>query len=254
MRFFELLLLRLVMWVGIPLFLLVLAVGPARVRRALQQARKWLLERRLDPQEVLTRVVRQHEEHVASVRQALARAEATEADIVQNLRKSEENITALEKEALERAKQGDDLGARAALYKVNLERQAVESFQTHRARQQQHIGDARRRLYQIELQLRQYEVGRSILLSQLAEARTVEQQYAIASHFDPYNAVANWQKAEGVVQEKALSARAVEQVYADTLDLPAAAPAAVDPVALDAQLAELMARVATSAGAANRYE
>src|SRR5205823_5535512 len=170
----------------------------------------------------------------------------TEAEIVENLRTSEANIAALEKEAVERARHGDDLGARAALYKLNLERQAVESFRAHRARQQQHIADARRRLYQIELQLRQYEVGRSILLRQLAEARTVEQQYAIASHFGPYNAVANWQKAEGAVQEKALNARAVEQVYADTLDLPAAAPAAVDPLALDAQLAELKARVAAN--------
>src|SRR5207248_8327658 len=130
-----LLLLRLVMWVGIPLFLLVLAIGPGRVRRALAQARKWLLERRLDPQEVLTRVVQQHEQHVASVREALARAEATEAEIVENLRTSEANIAALEKEAVERARHGDDLGARAALYKLNLERQAVESCRAHRARQ-----------------------------------------------------------------------------------------------------------------------
>jgi phage shock protein A len=245
MRFLELVLFRLVLWVGIPLFLLVIAVGPGRIRRWWQQARKWLLEHRLDPQEVLTRVVRQHEEHIASVREALARAEATEADITANIHKSEKNVTALEAEARQRVEQGDELGARAALFKLNLERQAADSFRAHRQRQQQHIADARRRLYQLELQLRQYEVGRSILLSQLAEARTVEQQFAIASHFDPYNAVANWQKAEGLVQEKALTARAVEQVYADTLELPAAVPATVDPVALDAELAELKHRVAS---------
>jgi phage shock protein A len=244
MRFLELVLFRLVLWVGIPLLLLVIAVGPGRIRQAWQRARKWLLERRLDPQEVLTRVVHQHEEHIASLREALARAEATEADIGANIHKSEANVAALEKEARQRVEQADDLGARAALFKLTLERQAVESFRAHRERQRRHIADARRRLYQLELQLRQYEVGRSVLLSQLAEARTVEQQYAIASHFDPYNAVANWQKAEGVVQEKALTARAVEQVYADTLDLPAAAPAAVDPAALDAELAALKARIA----------
>ena len=88
--------------------------------------------------------------------------------------------------------------------------------------------------------MRQYEVGRSILLSQLAEAQTVEQQYAIASNFDPFSAVANWQQAEGMVQEKALSARAVEQVYTDTAEMPLAGqPAQVDPAALDAQLAAL---------------
>lgn len=244
MRFFELLLLRLVLWVGVPLFLLTLAVGPGRIVRAWHRARKWLLERRLDPEEVLTRVVKQHEEHIASLRRALSQAETAEGDIVQNIRKSEENILALEREAAQRVKHADDLGARAALYKLNLERQAVDNFRTQRERQQRHITDARRRLYQLELQLRQYEVGRSILLSQLAEARTVEQQYAIASHFDPFSAVANWQKAEGVVQEKALTARAVEQVYVDTLDLPAnVTPVAAEPAALDAQLAELKARL-----------
>ena len=39
--------------------------------------------------------------------------------------------------------------------------------------------------------LRQYDVGRSILLTQLAQAEKFEQQYAIAGHFDPFNAVAN---------------------------------------------------------------
>jgi hypothetical protein len=120
-----------------------------------------------------------------------------------------------------------------------MEKQAIDSFQRHRDRQQRHIEDARRRLYQIELQLRQYEVGRSILLSQLAEARTVEQQLAIASHFDPFSAVANWQKAQGIVQEKSLNARAVEQVYADTPEVTAGVAAAVDPVELEQQLTEL---------------
>ena len=90
-------------------------------------------------------------------------------------------------------------------------------------------------------------MGRSILLSQLAQAEKVEEQYAIARRFDPFNAVANWQKAEGLVQEKALNARAIERVYADTSELAAPGPpSAVDPVVLEAQLAELRAQLVQS--------
>jgi phage shock protein A len=136
------------------------------------------------------------------------------------------------------------LGARAALYKLTLERLAVSSFQEQLKRQKEHIGEARRRLYLLELQLRQYEVGRSILLSQLAEAKTVEQQYAIANNFDPFSAVAHWQQAEGMVQQKALSARAAELVYSDVAEMPLAGqPAQVDPHALDDQLATLKAQL-----------
>lgn len=240
MRFLELILLRLVLWVGLPVLLLVLMVGPARVRSAWRRTWKWLWERRLDPQEVLTRVVQQQEAHVLALKKAMEQAEQTEKEIGYNLRKSEEQQAVCEREAQRLAENGDDLGARAALYKVNLEKQATESFREQRERQQRHITEARRRLYQVELQLRQYEVGRSILLSQLAEARTVEQQLGIIHHFDPFQAIANWQKAEGIVQEKALTARAVEQVYADTLDVPAVNHAAnVDQADLDTQLAEL---------------
>src|SRR5438105_7380321 len=135
MRFIELMMLRGVLWVGIPLLLFVLAVGPRRVRGALLRVRKWLFERPLDPQEVLTRVVRQHEEHVAALREALKQAEATEQEIAQNIRLSEDSITVQEREARERLRQGDELGARAALFKLNLESQAIETFQHHRERQ-----------------------------------------------------------------------------------------------------------------------
>lgn len=248
MHLIELLLFRLVMWGGIPLLLIVLAVGPRRLVGAYRHVCKWLLEKRLDPQDVLTRVVRQHEEHVLQIRRALHHAEKIETEIAENLRKSQENIGTLESESAACVGRGDELGARAALFKLNLERHAAESFAMHLRRQQQHIDDLRRRLYQTELQLRQYEVGRSILLSQLAEAQTVEQQFAIASHFDPFSAVANWEKAEGIVQEKALTARAVEQVYADTNDTPMPCPMpTVNPAALDEQLAELKARLAAGA-------
>ena len=92
----------------------------------------------------------------------------------------------------------------------------------------------------VELQLRQYEVGRSILLTELAEAKGVEQQYAIASHFDPFNAVADWQRAEGMVHEKALIAKAKQRVHTDTSELVDSSSAPeLDAAMLEAQLAEL---------------
>jgi phage shock protein A len=242
MRFVELLLLRLVLWLGLPLALLVLMVGPRRFGRAMQRAWRWLTDRRLDPEEVLTRIVREHQEHVAALKNALTQAETAEQDINRNLGASEKNCANLEREARQLAKEADDLGARAALYKLNLERRAVETFREQRDRQQSHIRDGRRRLYLLELQLRQYEVGRSILLSQLAEAKTVEQQLDIANRFDPFSAVANWEKAEGVVLEKTLSARAVERVLADTTDVALAAnPVPIDEAGLDSQLEALKA-------------
>ena len=112
--------------------------------------------------------------------------------------------------------------------------------------------------------MRQYEVGRSILLSQLAEAKSTEQQYTIASRFDPFNVIADWKKAEGLVQEKSINARALERVYVDTTDLPDAAnPAGIDPAVLESQMARLRAEIgppasgqasasSTAAGAAPR--
>jgi phage shock protein A len=235
---------RLVLWIGLPAMLIVFALGPARVWRTIKRGWMWLWRKRLEPEEILTQVVRQHEQHINAMRQALNRSEAAEADISRHLSKSQENIASLEEEARERVSHNDDLGARAALYKLNLERLAVKSFQDQLERQREHIGEARRRLYLLELQLRQYEVGRSILLSQLAEAKTVEQQYAIANNFDPFSAVAHWQQAEGLVQQKALSARAAELVYNDVAEMPLAGrPAQVDPSALDEQLATLKAQV-----------
>ncbi len=110
------------------------------------------------------------------------------------------------------------------------------------------VNESRRRLYLIELQLRQYEVGRSILVSQLAEAENVERQYEIARDFDPFNAVADWQKAEGMVLEKSLNARAIERVYTDTKDLALGSqPAQVDPAVIEEQLARLRSNVSADA-------
>lgn len=242
MGFLESVVLRLILWVCLPLAVIVFAVGPRRVGRWLRQFWAWLWQKRLEPEAILTQVVKQREKHIAALRAALVRSEAAERDIVRNMRKSDENITALQDEARSFVARDDDLGARAALYKVNLERLAVQGFQEQLDRQHEHVTEARRRLHLLELQLRQYEVGRSILLSQLAEAQTVEQQYAIATNFDPFSAVANWRQAEGMVHDKAITARAVEQVHTDIVDIPLAGqPAQIDPAALDAQLAELKA-------------
>jgi phage shock protein A len=240
MPFVEFFLLRLLVWLGLLSALVALAVGPRRLWRGVKRA--WIVtwRKRLDPEEILTQVVKQHEQHVKAVATALGQAEQAEAAIREHLRQSEDRVTALTAEAARMAELGDDLGARAALYKINLEKSAIENFREQLARQCGTVAESRHRLYLLELQLRQYEVGRSILLSQLAQAEKVEEQYAIARRFDPFNAVANWQKAEGIVQEKALNARAIERVYADTSELAAAGPpSTVDPVLLEAQLAEL---------------
>ncbi len=240
MQFLDLILLRLLLWVGLPAALIVIAVGPGRVGRLVKASWHWLWKRRLEPEEVLTQVVREHEKLVASLRDVIAQAEAAVVDIGKHLSQSEQSIEHLGAEARQHAEQNDDLGARAALYKLNLERAAVDSFRKQQDRQRNHITEVRRHLYLVELQLRQYQVGRSILLSQLAEAKTVEQQANIAAHFDPFHAVADWQKAEGIVH--AINARALERVQIDLLKMPLTDQAATaDPEAIDAQLANLKA-------------
>ena len=244
MRYFELVLLRLVLWIGLPMLLAVLAVGPRRFMKGLKRGWAWLWRRRLDPEEVLTRVVQDHERHVDALRDVVARSEAAVREIAENIGQSEKNVAALEAEAGKSAAGGDDLDARAVLYKLNLERAAIDSFRAQLERQKAHTAEARRNLYLMELRLRQYEVGRSILLSQLAEAKTVEQQAAIAEKFDPFNAVANWEKAEGVVEKQSLQAKASQRVYADLTEMPLTnRPLQVDPAELDAQLEELKARM-----------
>jgi phage shock protein A len=233
-------LLRALVWVVVPLGLIVAAVGPARSWRFLQRIWGWFSDRRHEPTAVLNRVVREHEKNIQALREVLQQAEAAQADIVRNSRRSEDNITALEREARDAVRSGDDLKARAALYKLNLERLAIQGFQKQLERQKSRIDQTRRRLHLLELQLRQYEVGRSILLSQLAEARTVEQQYALAHQFDPFSAVAAWVRAEGDVRQAASDARAAGQVLDDTADLPLnEQPVVLSPEILDAQLTEL---------------
>lgn len=244
-----LLLLRLLVWVGVPLLLIVLAIGPARSMRLLRAGWGWVFDSRHEPADVLNRVVREHEKNIKALREVLRQAESAQADIVRNSRRSEDNIAGLEQEARGLVQSGDDFGARAALHKLNLERLAVKGFHTQLEHQKARIDETRRRLHRLELQLRQYEVGRSILLSQLAEAKTVEQQYALANQFDPFSAIADWMRAEGDVREAARDARAAEQVLRDTANLPLTGQALrIDPEMVDAQLAELKQQVYRSQG------
>jgi len=242
-------LLRALAWVLAPLLLITLAVGPKRTWQAVRKSWTWLTDRRHEPTEVLNRVVREHEKSIRALREVLQQAESAQADIVRNCRRSEESIAALEREARDMVRSNDDLGARAALYKLNLERLAVQGFHVQLDQQKARIDQTRRRLHLLELQLRQYEVGRSILLSQLAEAKTVEQQYALANQFDPFSAVAAWVRTEGDVQQAARDARAAGQVLADTADLPLSGePVRIDPEMLDAQLAELKEQMGRTGG------
>jgi len=247
-RFIELFLLRMFLLVGLPLLLLVLTVGPKRLWGGVRRGWHWLWKKRLEPEEILAQVVRQHEELVEAVKNVIIRAEAAEAEIVSNIEKGTRNIAALEEESGLAAAQGDDLAAREALFKLSLERLANDNFRERLVQQRQVIAESRRRRFLLDLQLRQYEVGRSILLSQLAEAEEVEQQYSIASHFDPFNAVADWQRAEGMVQDKALNARALERVHVDMAETgQAGPPVQIDPAVLDAQLAELRSKIGQAA-------
>lgn len=243
----ELLLLRLVLWLGLPILLVVLAVGPRRSAGIVSRGWHRLFDRRHDPAEVLGRVVEQHRRHVAELHTVVTQAEAAKAEIERNQHASETNLDQHERDAEAAVGRGDDLAARAALYRANLERLAVQNFGEELARQVARIDEARKRLYRIELQLRQYEVGRSVLLSQLAEAKTVEQQYALANEFDPFSAIAAWQRTEGQVRAVTHQARAAERVLHDTA--PAAAP--ITASLLDAQLAELKTKLAARNGRAN---
>lgn len=255
MRFLELFVLRMLIWFGLPLLLLTLAIGPQKLWHRIKFSWSWLFRKRLDPEEILSQVVEQHEQHVVALRKVVAQAEATEAQILGYLEQSEKNAAAFEEEAARLASQRDELGARAALYKLNLEKSAIEGFREQHQRQREIIPETRQRLYLLELRLRQYEVGRSVLLTQLAEAENAEQQYAIARQFDPYNAVANWQRAEGIVQEKAINARAIERVYRDTTEITGDVnPIQIDPAKLDAQLAQLRARATEAASEENKIE
>src|SRR4051794_16934009 len=101
---------RLVLWIGLPLLLVLLLVGPRRLKDLWKRTTTLLFQRRLDPQLILTQVVTQQVEHVADVRRALAQAEAAEAEIERNHKASEANMDRLESEARRLIECDDELG------------------------------------------------------------------------------------------------------------------------------------------------
>jgi phage shock protein A len=215
MRLFEYLILRGLLFVGVPVLLVVMAVGPARCREILGRLWSQLWQRKQEPEEVIEQVVKQYREMVRVLEQTLDRARIADEALDRNIRQSEGNLASLESEAHAAAKRNDEMTAKGIVAKATLERQALEVFRDQRARHARQIDEIRSNLHATELQLRQYEVGRELLLSQLAEAKSVEQQYRIASEFDPFSAVANWRKAETMVEEKQITARVMSRVAAD---------------------------------------
>ncbi len=214
-RLFEYLILRGLLFVGLPVLLVVLAVGPARCQAIVRRLWSQLWQRKQEPEEVIEQVVKQYRQMVAVLEQTLDRARAADETLDRNIRQSEDNLVALESEARAATGRGDELATKVILAKTALERQALESFREQRTRHARQIDEIRSNLHATELQLRQYEVGRELLLSQLAEANSVEQQYRIAGEFDPFSAVANWRQAENMVEEKQINARVKSRVAAD---------------------------------------
>lgn len=215
MRLLEFLILRGLLFVGLPILLAVLAFGPRRCRSLVDQAWSRLWQRRQEPEEVIEQVVGQYREMVAALSTTLDHARTADESLDRSIRQSESNLEALAADDRRATDRGDDLEAKGIAFKIDLERKALDSFREQRGRHARQIDEIRRNLYAAELQLRQYEVGRQLLLSQLAEAKTVEQQYRIASEFDPFSAVASWRKAENMVEEKQLSARVIGRVEED---------------------------------------
>lgn len=215
LRLFEYLVLRGLLLLGLPALLAVLALGPAKCRAIVGGFWAGLWRRKQEPEEVIEEVLRQYRGMVAALNQSLDRAHAADATLERNIRQSEVNLEQLEMESSAAVSRDDGLESRGVRFKIELERRALESFREQRARHARQVDEIRRNLYAAELQLRQYEVGRELLLSQLAEAKSVEQQYRIASEFDPFSAVANWRKAENMVEEKQMTARVIGRVEAD---------------------------------------
>jgi phage shock protein A len=215
LRLFEYLLLRGLLVLGLPALLALLALGPAKCRAIVGGLWAGLWWRKQEPEEVIEEVLRQYRGMVAALNQSLERAHAADATLERNIRQSEANLEQLELESRTAAHRDGGLEERGVRFKIDLERRALDSFREQRTRHARQIDEIRRNLYAAELQLRQYEVGRELLLSQLAEAKSVEQQYRIASEFDPFSAVANWRKAENMVEEKQMTARVIGRVEAD---------------------------------------
>ena len=220
MRFLEVFVLRFVIWVLLPLAIVVLAIGPKRVARWLKQFWNWLWVKRLEPEAILSQVVKQHEKHIAALRAALARSETAERDIVRNMSKSDENIANLEEEAESRVAGSDDR-AKAAPYKLNLNAPRSKSSRSNSiisgSRSPEAAAGCTCRNCTATVRGRpQYSaqpVGRGP-----DRRTTIRHRQGLRL----LQRRAEWKQAEGMVHEKALSARAVEEVYKDVAEIPVA--------------------------------
>jgi len=81
-------LMRVFVWVVVPLLLIAGAVGPARSWRLLRKTWGWFEDRRPEPTEVLDHVVREHEKNLRALREVLQQPEAAQAEIAHNTRRS----------------------------------------------------------------------------------------------------------------------------------------------------------------------
>ena len=80
----EVLLLRLLVWVALPLLLIALAIGPSRAWRFVRRAWAWVEDRRHEPTEVLNRVVHEHEKNIRQLKDVLAQTETAQGEILRN--------------------------------------------------------------------------------------------------------------------------------------------------------------------------
>ena len=152
-RLFEYLILRGLLFVGVPIMLFALAVGPARCRAIASRFWAQIWQRKQEPEEVIEQVVQQYRVMVGSLNQTLEKAHAADATLERNIEQSEANLATLDGEAREAAGRGDDLNAKGVLFKSNLERQALAAFSEQRTRHARQIDEIRRNLYAAELQL-----------------------------------------------------------------------------------------------------
>ena len=77
MRILEWVVIRLILFVILPLALVILVVGPARFWRKVRRAWSWVWGGAMEPEQILASVVKQQQEHIDALRTALVRADGS---------------------------------------------------------------------------------------------------------------------------------------------------------------------------------
>lgn len=80
-RLFEYLILRGLLFVGVPIVLFAMAVGPARCRAIVSRFWAQIWQRKQEPEEVIEQVVQQYRAMVGSLNQTLEKAHAADATL-----------------------------------------------------------------------------------------------------------------------------------------------------------------------------